>query len=84
MGRTTPEIPAGVPTPSEAPVVLTEPVVDINGYKLPIDYARLVPGQIGVYEIRVSVPFGVPKGMNESLRITQGGYSSTVEVRVIN
>jgi hypothetical protein len=26
----------------------------------------------------------VPKGMNESLRITQGGYSSTVEVRVIN
>ena len=84
MGKTNPEIPAGIPSPAEAPAVQVEPSVDINGYALPVVSAGLVPGQIGVYQIHVKVPFKVPKGMNQKLQIRQGGYASTVEVRVID
>jgi uncharacterized protein (TIGR03437 family) len=84
MGKTNPEIPAGVPAPADAPVVLTEPEVTVNGFRLPVIGAGLVPGQVGVYEIKVNVPWTVPKGMNQSLQIRQGSYSSTVPVRVID
>jgi uncharacterized protein (TIGR03437 family) len=84
MGKTTPEIPAGVPTPADAPQVLTAPVVDIGGVELPVESAGLVPGEIGVYEIKVSVPHTVPKGFAQTLRIIQGSYASSVEVRVID
>jgi len=84
MGKTSPEIPAGVPTPPEAPTVLIDPSVDINGFRLPVHQASLVPGQIGVYQIRVSVPWTVPKGMFQNLRVRQGSYSSSVTVRVID
>ena len=84
MGVTNPEIPAGTAAPSSAPTVLTQPQVDINGYPLTVLSAGLTPGQVGVYTIRVKVPYKVPKGMNESLRVTQGGYSTAVSVRVID
>lgn len=84
MGKTNPEIPAGVPSPASAPQVLTDAVVDIGGVQLPVESAGLVPGEIGVYEIKVSVPHVVPKGMAQTLRITQGNYASSVEVRVID
>lgn len=83
MGKTDPEIPAGTPAPSDVSV-LTQPEVTINGFRLPIANAGLVPGQVGVYEIKVSVPWTVPKGMNQTLQIRQGGYSSSVPVRVID
>ena len=83
MGKTNPEIPAGVPAPADTNV-LVEPVVDINGYQLPVISANLVPGEIGINEIHVKVPFRVPKGMNQKLQIRQGGYASTVDVRVID
>ncbi len=84
MGKTDPEIPAGVPAPSEAPAVLTQPEVSINGFKLPVSSAALVSGQVGVYEIKVAVPWSVPKGMNQTLQVKQGSYSSSVSVRVID
>lgn len=83
MGKTNPEIPAGIPAPADT-TVLVEPAVDINGYQLPVVSANLAPGQIGINEIRVKVPFKVPKGMNQKLQIRQGGYASVVDVRVID
>ncbi|MBI5085747.1 MAG: hypothetical protein HZB13_14250 [Acidobacteria bacterium] len=84
MGKTNPEIPAGTPAPADFPLVLTDPKVDINGYQLPVEFAGLVPGQIGVYQIKVMVPFKTPKGMEQNLQVRQGGYSSSVTVRVID
>ncbi len=84
MGRTTPEIPAGVPAPTDAPDVLTPPNADIEGVSLPVESASLVPGEIGVYQIRLYVPHTVPKGFSKPLRIQQGTYTTTVEVRVID
>ena len=79
-----PEIEAGVPAPSDAPVVLVEPVVDIGGHKLPVVSSKLVSGQVGVYEIKVTVPWTVPTGMSQTLQIRQGGYASSAQVRVID
>lgn len=84
MGKTTPEIPAGVPAPADAPAVLTPPNVDIGGVPLAVESAGLAPGEIGVYQIRVYVPHVVPKGFDQPLRIQQGTYETTVSVRVID
>jgi uncharacterized protein (TIGR03437 family) len=63
---------------------MTEPELDINGVTLPVEYARLSQGEVGVYEIKCRVPWNVPKGMNQTLRIGQGSYSTALSVRVID
>jgi uncharacterized protein (TIGR03437 family) len=84
MGKTDPEIPAGQPTPDGYEVaVLTPPEVDINGWGLAVEFAGMVPGEVGVYEIRCSVPEGIPEGLEKTLRIIQGGSSTSLAVRVI-
>lgn len=84
MGRTTPEVPAGRPAPNGEIAVLTDPDLDINGIGLPVEYARLSPTEVGVYEIKCHVPWFVPKGMAQTLRITQGSYTTSMIVRVID
>lgn len=85
MGRTTPAVESGFPAPSEPVAVpLVPPTVTLAGVELPVDFSGLVPGQVGVYQINVSVPYWVPAGMNQTLRITQGGFATSVQVRVVN
>jgi uncharacterized protein (TIGR03437 family) len=85
LGKTTPEVPAGRPAPSEP---LSTPLIDVKvtlaGVELPIAFAGLTPGQIGVYQINVVVPHWVPKGMSQELNISQGGYTTTAIVRVVD
>jgi uncharacterized protein (TIGR03437 family) len=56
----------------------------LNGVGLPVTFAGLVAGQIGVYQISVTVPRSTPLGLSVPLTITQGGQSQTVKVRVVN
>lgn len=84
MGQTYPEVPAGKAAPAGEPVVpLTPPVVTLAGRQMPIVHSVLTPGQIGVNEIRIYIPRNTPKGMNQPLTVEQGGYSTTVAVRVV-
>jgi uncharacterized protein (TIGR03437 family) len=84
MGRTSPAVEAGQPAPGDPPVsVLIAPEVTIGGVGLPVYFAGLSPGQIGVYQINVRVPDLVPLGLAQPLTITQGGGSTTLEVRVV-
>lgn len=84
MGRTNPPAEAGMPAPADPPAsVLIPPEVSLAGVGLPVRYARLVPGQAGVYEIRAQVPWWTPEGMEQPLRIVQGGDATTVTLRVI-
>ena len=85
LGLTSPPVAAGAVAPSNPlAAAVVQPVVVLNGVSLPITFAGLVPGQIGVYEIKVTVPAFTPLGLSVPLTITQGGLSQTVNVRVVN
>ncbi len=85
LGPTTPAVDSGAPGPSEPPAELqTKPTVTLGGVDLPVAFAGMAPGQVGVYQINAQVPFkGVPTGMEVPLTITQGDASTTVNVRVV-
>ncbi len=85
LGRTSPPIDEGLPSP-ESPLssALVEPKVTLGGQELPVDFAGLSPGQVGVYQINARVPVNVPTGFEVPLVIQQGSITTSVTVRVIN
>jgi uncharacterized protein (TIGR03437 family) len=84
MGATTPVVDAGQAAPAD-PLALAyvQPTVTLGGYKLKVDYAGRAPGEAGVDQINVEVPFGVPTGEDQPLVITQGTGKTTLSVRVV-
>ncbi|MBI2679445.1 MAG: hypothetical protein HYX25_00385 [Candidatus Solibacter usitatus] len=84
MGRTTLPIAAGMPGPVDPLLaVAVEPEVTLGGVALPVLFAGLAPGMVGVDQINVTVPSWAPTGMSVVLRIVQGTISTSVLVRVI-
>ncbi len=84
LGRTTLPIEAGVPAPVDPLLsAAVQPDVTLGGVALPVLYAGLTPGLVGVDQINVSVPSWVPTGMSVPLRIMQGTISTSVLLRVI-
>jgi len=43
-----------------------------------------VAGQVGIYRIDATLPDVVPIGTSVPLTITQGSFSTTVQVRVVS
>ena len=85
LGLTSPVVAAGAVSPSKPPVVaVAQPTVTLNGVALPVTFAGLEPGQIGVYEIQVTVPGNTPVGLSVPLVVTQNGVSQTANVRLVN
>jgi uncharacterized protein (TIGR03437 family) len=85
LGATSPLVAAGAVSPANPPAVaVVQPKVTLNGVGLPVTFAGLVPGQIGVYEIQANVPSYTPQGLSVPLIITQNGQSQTVNVRVVH
>ena len=85
LGATSPAVPAGTVSPSNPlALAVAQPTVTLSGVGLPLVFAGLAPGQIGVYQISVTVPSSVPLGLSLPLTITQSGQSQTVNVRVVN
>jgi uncharacterized protein (TIGR03437 family) len=85
MGRTAPAVDAGLPAPSDPlPTTLIPPVVTLGNTALAVTYSGLAPGQIGVYQINATVPkSGLVLGMNIPLNILQGGFETSLDVRVV-
>jgi uncharacterized protein (TIGR03437 family) len=85
MGQTTPQVPSGIPSPSN-PLASANiaPIVTLGGASLGVSYAGLVPGEVGVYQINATVPTNVPQGLNIPLTISQGSANTTLSVRVVN
>jgi uncharacterized protein (TIGR03437 family) len=50
---------------------------------LPVSYAGLAPGEVGVYQINVTVPGNIPAGLGLPLAINQGAGNVSVSMRVI-
>jgi uncharacterized protein (TIGR03437 family) len=85
MGVTFPTVDSGAGSPlSPLAQPVAAPTVTLDGAQLAVEYAGLVPGEVGVYQINVQVPFkNVRTGMQIPLTITQGGYTLTLSVRVV-
>jgi uncharacterized protein (TIGR03437 family) len=85
MGQTIPPVDAGVPAPSDPQAVpLIAPRVHLGTTELPVQSYGLAPGQIGVFQIEVSVPKSAATGLSVPLKIDQGSVSTSVGVRVID
>jgi uncharacterized protein (TIGR03437 family) len=84
LGRTSPAIDSGMPAPSDPlPYAVIQPSVLLGGVALDVQYAGLVPGSVGLYQINATVPGSVPFGLSIPLVIAQGGSSTTLDVRVV-
>ncbi len=84
LGRTTPSVETGVPSPAEPLAsALIPPVVTIGGVPVEVQFAGLTPGEIGVYQINVRVTDTVPLGLSVPLDIRQGSGSTSLSVRVV-
>lgn len=85
LGRTTPSVEAGVPAPGDPPArVLVPPVVRLGGVELPVEFAGLAPGSVGVYLINARVRHDVPVGFDQILEVSQGSGSTSISVRVVD
>jgi uncharacterized protein (TIGR03437 family) len=84
LGQTNPAGTTGYPAPGN-PLsnALTATQVSLGGMNLPVTYAGLAPGEVGVNQINVSVPGGTPTGLSMPLTINQGTGTITVSMRVI-
>jgi uncharacterized protein (TIGR03437 family) len=77
MGETNPKMATGVAAPSSPPfaLVTTQPDVKINGVSVPVFYAGLTPGTVGLYQINSKIPDDAPDGQLP-LTVTQGDASA--------
>jgi len=84
IGDTLPAVEAGVPAPSDPlAAALIPATVTLGGVPLNIRYTGLAPGWVGVYQINASVPISVPEGIEVPLTISQGGASTSLNLRVV-
>ncbi len=84
MGAVSPLVANGYPGPSNPlALALAPPTVEIGGTPLTVDYAGLAPGEVGIYQINAIVPPDAPQGLSLPLTITQGGFTNSENVRVI-
>lgn len=85
LGSTSPLPALGAAAPASPPdTVNTPPTVNLGGAALAVTFAGLVAGEVGVYQINATVPNRVPVGTSVPLTIQQGGFSTTVQVRVVS
>jgi uncharacterized protein (TIGR03437 family) len=85
MGQTSPAGQAGQPAPANPlAAAVIQPQVTLNGSALAVSFAGLVPGEVGVYQIDAVVPLKVSGGLSVPLVISQGGATTTLNVRVVN
>jgi uncharacterized protein (TIGR03437 family) len=75
----------GLPAPtSPLATALSVPAVYLAGTQLPVSYAGLAPGEVGVCQINATVPRSTPTGLGMPLVISQGGATQTLSLRVVN
>jgi uncharacterized protein (TIGR03437 family) len=84
LGRTSPAIEEGTAAPSDPLAsALASPEVTLDGAPMALKYAGLKPGEVGVYQINVTVPGGVTPGASVPLTIRQGVMTTTLAVQVV-
>jgi len=86
LGMTDPPPPAsGGKTPAAPPLykVTNTATATVGGINAPVQFAGLAPGFVGLYQVNIQIPTGVPAGDAVPLVITQSGVASnTVTIAV--
>ena len=84
VGRTSPSVRDGDAAPMDAiSFAAAVPTVTLGGVALPVQFAGLTPGMVGVGQINAFVPESIPEGLEVPLKIAAGEYETTVNVRVV-
>lgn len=85
LGATLPAVTAGNASPSNPLSAATvNPTIRLGNSSIFVLWSGLAPNQVGLNQINAQVPFhGIPTGDNIPLIITQGTYTTTVLVRVL-
>jgi uncharacterized protein (TIGR03437 family) len=62
-------------------VVTTNVTAVLNGTELPVSFAGLAPGFVGLYQVNIPIPLATPPGSGVHLTLKQGGQiSNPVEI----
>ncbi len=56
--------------------VTSQPTVKLNGVSVPVLYAGLAPGWVGLYQINIQLPSSFAADGNMTLTVTQNGVVS--------
>jgi uncharacterized protein (TIGR03437 family) len=84
LGATNPAVRSGEAAPASPLAKVVTPVsVTIGGQPAAVQYAGLTPGYVGLYQVNVQIPSGVPPGPSVPLVITQDGVPSNAVTLVI-
>jgi len=85
LGQTSPTATDGVAPPKD-PLerASVPPTVTLGSVGLSLEFAGLIPGEVGVYQINAAVPHKISAGSQVPLVIQQGGISTSFIVRVVN
>lgn len=85
LGITNPPVGTGLPGPaSPLASAIVLPEVTLGGANVPVMFAGMAPGEVGVYQINAKVPPSVPSGLSVPFVISQGGVNTTIQVRVVD
>ena len=77
MGATNPAVKSGSPAPGSPPYaeVTAAPTVTLDGQAASVQFAGLVPGLVGLYQVNFQVPINAGTG-DQTLIVSQNGVSS--------
>ena len=77
LGATLPAVASGTPAPGSPLSHVVRPVTaTIGGVPATVQFAGLSPGFVGLYQVNVQIPTGVPTGAAVELLLTQNGLTS--------
>ena len=79
-----PEVPSGDVAPSSEPLArtLSTPLVNIAGIPAQVTLSGLAPGFVGLYQVNLQVPAGVPLGTQSVEIIINSVPGKTVTIAV--
>lgn len=83
LGRVVTAVPSGEPASlTQLNPTVTVPEVRIGGVLAPVQFSGLAPGFVGLYQVNVQVPAGVPTGIQPLVISTGGQTSQTSQIAV--
>jgi len=77
LGEVNPRAVAGFPIPLQPESIVVDTVTaTIGGINAPVQFAGATSGFVGLYQVNVAVPSGIPPSATTPLVLTQGGLNS--------